>query len=148
MKLEQERSREKRSGRYRVLTAEAKAKFVEAVGKGNPYRIAVALAGISERTVYRFLALGRKAESGQHRQFWQAVKKAEATFAAKNVELIQNAANASPKFWTASAWLLERRFPNDWSDAKREIRAMAKKLTAMEKQIHDLLAQSLAKAQA
>lgn len=107
---------------------------------------AVAIAiGISDRTLYRWLSIGRKerkhrAAGGAADERWDAYVKLLTAFDAGMaqvhgdlVESIQ-AAGRDPKLWTASAWLLERRWPLRWG--RREV----EKLTELEQRITDLAA--------
>jgi transposase-like protein len=70
-----------------------------ALGTGCTRRAACAHVGIDQSTLYRWLLDYRLRAS---------VERAEADFAVRCVEQIQEAALTD---WDAAAWLLERRFP-------------------------------------
>ncbi len=61
------------------------------------------MAGISEATFYEWL---KKSE------FSESIKKAELKNKQRNIVIIQNAAKQT---WQASAWWLERRFPEEFA---------------------------------
>lgn len=133
------RKRKPGSGRHPALTDDVKRIIVAAVVDGNPMRIAACAAGLAERTVARYLKIGRESKSGIYWQFLQEVKKAEAECALKNLALIQKAAETDPKYWGASSWILSRRFPADWGDSQKEIKELSKKLSIAEGMIRELL---------
>jgi len=78
---------------------------------GNYQRHVAQALGIAEETWYRWLREGERAKSGLKRQFYEVVKKAEAEAVARNVALIQKAAQDT---WQAAAWWLERKCPEEW----------------------------------
>lgn len=99
------------------LNEKVQAKIVEALRAGNTRRAAAAYAGIGESTFHEWLQRGR----GQHPErtqepifaaFAEAVEKAEADSEVAHVALIHKAAREGQ--WTASAWWLERRRPDDY----------------------------------
>ena len=91
--------------------------IAKAVKNGLPYKTAMSLAGVSESAFYRYKAMAeaidnpKKAKDKTLMEFWQSLKKAEAEAIERNVLLIQNAAGTT---WTAAAWWLERRFPEEF----------------------------------
>lgn len=85
-------------------TPEVEAKICEVLRSGNTRRAACDYAGISQDSFGRWL------ESSA--DFADAIKKAEAHCEVRNVALIQK---ASEENWTAAAWWLERRRPDDWA---------------------------------
>lgn len=105
------------------LTTELQGVICCALAGGNTRATAAGLAGIGERTLYRWLERGEEDSDDdcetEFRQFWQAVKKAEAEAVEKHVAIVRNAA---PRSWQAAAWWLERRYPDDWG-RKQAIRA-------------------------
>lgn len=72
--------------------------------------------GIGETTWYRWLQEGREAERGLKREFWEAIKRAESHAEIRNVQVIQQAGQDN---WQASAWYLERKFPDKWGRKDR-----------------------------
>ena len=89
-----------------MLTPDRVKMICDAISIGATYKIAAGYAGITERTLYLWLAKGEKGEEN-YRQFFQAVKKAESKGAIQNLTKIAQAAHDG--HWTASAWILERR---------------------------------------
>lgn len=71
---------------------------------GNTQRDSAALAGISEETYYTW--------QETHFEFSEAVKKAEYRCKARNIAIIQKAAE---KTWQAAAWYLERRYHDEFA---------------------------------
>jgi len=95
------------------LTEELIEKAYKLIAAGNYQKQVAQYLGIGERTWYRWLQKGETAKSKRsiYRQFWQAVKKAEAEAAIRNVAIVQKAAQET---WQAAAWWLERRYPEEW----------------------------------
>ena len=103
-------------GRRSKLTPEVQEKICNYVRQGLTYEIAARAAGISESTFYRWRERGEKARRGKYREFWEALKKAEAE--AEQV-LVQRILDASNDTWQAAAWILERRHPERWARKDR-----------------------------
>lgn len=94
------------------LTRELIEQAAKLIEEGN-YQSHVAQAlGIHEDTWYRWMREGAQTKNGLKRRFYEAVKKAEARAIARNVALIQKAAQEGN--WQAAAWWLERKFPDEW----------------------------------
>jgi hypothetical protein len=100
-------------GRPSKLTRELIAKLARAVARGNYVEVACAEVGIAKSTFYEWLQLGQAAPSGPHREFSDAIKKAQASAEARDLAVIDAAAQAG--VWQAAAWKLERRSPERWS---------------------------------
>lgn len=84
--------------------------LVDAITVGSSYATAMTLAGIGERTFYRWMAQGERAKKDTlARQFWHRVKQAEATALHRNLLVVQK---ASIKDWRAAQWFIERRDPS------------------------------------
>lgn len=94
------------------LTAAGRRRLLDAIAAGNTRKVAAIHAGIGRSTLLRYLQIGRKQKRGKMRDLWDAVKKAENVAVVRNVGLISTAAD---KNWTAAAWWLERRHPDDWA---------------------------------
>lgn len=122
----------KPGGRIPKLDKTAHDVIVKAVSDGVPRRFAASLAGVTERTLARWLARGRKDASGIFWQFCQDIKGAEAAFIQRNVKEIEAAGLDS---WQARAWLLERKFPEEFSLQRQEIAALKKDLAALLKRL-------------
>jgi hypothetical protein len=106
-------------------TDAVKSAFLAGVRLGAPIRTAARAAGVSDDSIARW----RETDPS----FADAIKKAEADAVLKAVGLIRA---ASAKNWTAAAWFLERRHPEDWAkrdpDVVSQIAALAPKLAAIE----------------
>lgn len=85
-------------------TPERVKTITDALADGLPHWVASARGGISHDTFCLW--------QNVHSEFADAVKVAESAFVAKNVKIIQKAAIKS---WQAAAWLLERRWRDDFS---------------------------------
>jgi hypothetical protein len=93
------------------LTPEVKERIVKAVRAGNYPEVAAQSAGISKATYYRWMSVGEKAVSGIQREFYEAVRDAEAD---AEVEVVARILKAVPEEWRAGLALLERRHPERW----------------------------------
>lgn len=105
------------AGRKPKLTPELQRQLVGAISKGYYIQTACQLVGIGESTFYRWLEQGEKAKSGPYREFWEALKRAEAYAEAKRVDNILKAGEMGD--WKADAWYLERRYPERWARKER-----------------------------
>jgi transposase len=96
------------------LTAETQEKIVQAIRAGNYIETAAAYAGIDKKSLYTWLKRGNECPTGTniHAKFLQAVEQALATAEAQDVLIIGKAAKEGA--WQASAWRLERKFPDRW----------------------------------
>jgi len=114
-----------------VLTPEVQARVCEAIAAGNTRHDAAEYAGVGASTLFAWLARGkRKRGGGRYREFLEALKKAEASAIVRNVQIIQKAAG---KTWQAAAWWLERKYPQDWSALRGELRDLSRRLADLEK---------------
>ena len=87
-----------------VMTEPVIATILRAVEVGLPVERAAHAAGVDAATV--------RSHRKRHSEFATALEKAEATSALRLVTRIQT---ASEKQWQAAAWILERRWPNEWA---------------------------------
>jgi len=129
-------------GRPCKLTSEVQDRIVKAVRAGAYQEIAATLAGICRTTFFRWMVAGEESKrNGKFRDFWNAVKKAEAEWEEEQVEGIQATAQGgqllsrttterkggeivvsetfSRPEWTARAWLLERKLYERWGKKER-----------------------------
>lgn len=105
------------AGRKLKLTKEFIEQAVKLLEAGNYQKHVAQALGVAEETWYRWL---REGEQGQHplkREFYESVKRAEARAIARNVALVQRAAQEGN--WQAAAWWLERKFPSEWGKKDR-----------------------------
>jgi hypothetical protein len=103
-------------GRPSKLTPAVKQRLLDAIRAGNYYEAACVYAGIGETTFYRWMERGEKASSGEYREFWESVKKAEAEAEARVVALWQQ---EIPGNWQAARDFLARRFSDRWSPKEK-----------------------------
>lgn len=89
--------------------------IVETIRDGNYQTVAVAKAGIGQSTFHRWMERGTLDgdEHADYREFRASVEAAEADAEILHIQRIAAASKAGS--WTASAWWLERRFPERWS---------------------------------
>jgi transposase len=113
------------AGRPTKLTPALQQKICDAVRAGNYLETAAAFAGIDKTTFHRWMRRGARGSRGVYRDFSQAVEKALADAETRDVALIAKA--AADGAWQASAWRLERKFPDRWGRRERhEIDATVK----------------------
>jgi len=98
--------------RKRKLTKELIKEAYKLVAAGNYDKDVYPILGIDKSTWYRWLSEGETAKSGLKKEFYDTVKKAEKDAIARNVALIQRAAQDGN--WQAAAWWLERKYFEDW----------------------------------
>jgi hypothetical protein len=79
---------------------------------GQRRTVACQMAGITERTLYRWLEQGEAGEEPQ-RTLVSAVKRAEAIAESRIVGNVI-AASEKPQFWAAGMTYLERKYPEHW----------------------------------
>lgn len=128
-------------GRPTKLTPEIQERICQAIRTGNTRKDAAAYAGVSERAMAYWQARGRRRKKGRYFQFLQALQKADADAICRNVAVIQKATQGgtvvsrktitrkdgsvevsetfSEPQWTAAAWWLERRRPDDYGKRER-----------------------------
>lgn len=99
-------------GRPSKLTPETCKAIVDGITIGMPYHAAAQAAGITYETFNNWMNRGKKAKSGRYFQFFQDIKEAESRGIRNNLILITKAAKEGS--WQASAWILERRHPEDF----------------------------------
>jgi hypothetical protein len=108
------------AGRPSKRTPERAQRLLDAVRDGNTLQAACACAGISEDVLARWRR--------QSAEFAESVTRA---IAESEVALVATIRKASTDDWRASAWLLERRFAETWSQRARleiDVRTRAEQL--------------------
>jgi transposase len=106
------------AGRPTDLTPEVQERICKALRAGNTYKDAAEYGGVDPSTMRNWMARGRKGQE-PFAAFLAAVKKAETAAVMKAVKAIRKAGD---KNWTAYAWWLERKRPDEWSTLQRELR--------------------------
>ena len=110
----------RKQGRPSKLTTEVQDKIVRAVATGNWLDTACAYAGVDASTVRRWMAKGEGDDAEEpFRSFCSSIKGAKAEAEVRAVALIQKAAQDGT--WQASAWYLERSYPDRWGRHRLEI---------------------------
>lgn len=74
--------------------------------------------GINEATLYRWL---KEPRGRLHRALSDELKKAEAAYKQELLSTIRAAAREKTGYWTAAAWLLERKYPEEYGKAERKL---------------------------
>lgn len=84
---------------------------------GMPLKFAAEAAGITEVTFYNWLKRGEAESKGQFFEFAEHVKACKAKAVQLHLKLITKAATDGS--WQASAWILERRYPEEFGRKDR-----------------------------
>lgn len=98
-------------GRPSKLTPDVTEKLLSAIRVGNFAKIAARYAGISEATFHRWMERGKRAKSGQYREFRESVLEAEIEGEVSLVTEIKRAASSNP---SAARFILQQRHPSRW----------------------------------
>lgn len=107
-------------GRKPKLTDELQDLICGYIKEGNYPSVAAQAAGISESTYYSWMARGRKSKSGKYVQFLEAIKEAESFGQVYHLQKIRKAADDGT--WQASAWILERKYPQLWGRNRETVK--------------------------
>jgi hypothetical protein len=114
-------------GRPTKLNDDVARAYVEAVREGATYDLAAYSAGITRQTAHNWLRAGEAADDGPERDFFDAVKKAEAECAREALRTVRG----GQMNWQASAWLLERRYREDYGRVRVEVEPVGKVAEAL-----------------
>ena len=77
----------------------------------------IAALGIHESTFYRWIG---DPKNRLQRALSEGLKKEESAFKRTLLTTIRSAALARNQYWTAAAWLLERKYPDEFGKAERQ----------------------------
>lgn len=101
-------------GRPPKLTYDMIEKIADLIVMGKPIAVAANLAGISESTIYRWLALGKK--KGANKIYKELVERVYEACEFSEFEALQvlRQATLEGSNWRAAAWILERRHPEKY----------------------------------
>ena len=101
-------------GRPPLLTPEMIEEICDHLITGSSIARAGVLAGISESTIYRWLAIGKTEEADPI--YIELVARVGEAIESSEFELLQRMriAGSKPDHWRATAWMLERRFPEKY----------------------------------
>ena len=91
-------------------------RVVQAMRAGNYAEAACRAAGIGESTFYRWMRRGEREAEGPYRDFYDAVRRAEAEAEVHAVATVRKAMTES---WQAAIAYLERRHPERWRRQQR-----------------------------
>ena len=80
----------------------------------------IAAIGVHPATFYRWLKEGESARTGVKRALYEELKKAEALYKKSLLTTIKSAAESRAQYWTAAAWLLERKYPMEYGKMERK----------------------------
>jgi len=105
-------------GRPSKLTPARVERLHDALRLGLSQQLASHHAGISPRTYRNWMKRGEEAQRGEYATFFADSQRAVAQGVLALVEAINDAAVAGD--WRAAAWLLERRFPQDYARSRVE----------------------------
>lgn len=98
------------------LTEEMIERMVALKSDGLSNKDICRAVGIHEATFYRWL---NKPSNKLHRALNEELKKAESSYKQTLLNSIRDAALAKNSFWTAAAWLLERKYPEEYGRQDR-----------------------------
>lgn len=101
-------------GRPPKLTPEMIEQICDLLIQGSTIAGAAMLTGISESTIYRWLAMGKS--EGAEPIYLELVARVGEAIESSEFELLQRMriAGSKPDHWRATAWMLERRFPEKY----------------------------------
>lgn len=102
-------------GRPPVLNEDMIEQICDLLIQGQTMAKSAILTGISESTFYRWLALGKR--SGAEPIYAKLVERVQEATECSRFELLQQMriAGQNPVHWRSNAWMLERRFPEDFA---------------------------------
>ncbi len=104
----------KKPGRPTVWTPERRAALLGAIEQGMPLKQAAAIAGVSYDTLNHWQNRGENESAPEeYRQFCQLLRRSQAVAMQVHLSVIHQAAGRGD--WRASAWMLERRHPEDFA---------------------------------
>ena len=98
------------------LTQELVDKAIALKADGLSNGDIICALGIHESTFYRWIG---DPKNKLQRELSEGLKKEEAAFKQTLLTTIRAAALARNQYWTAAAWLLERKYPDEYGKADR-----------------------------
>ena len=116
-KAKKKRKPKTENGRPTALNPELQAQIVGFIEAGCYVETAAQAAGVHKTTFYQWLKKSHDPKKNNiYREFRYAIEKAMARAELRDVKNIYDAAKES---WQASAWRLERKFPDRWGRKDR-----------------------------
>ncbi len=118
-------------GRIPDLIEKVSKAIIADVAVGVPYEFAADNAGISESTMTKWMARGRRANPGDERyvRFFRDILKARSKAVSLRVKRIGKA--AAKGNWQADAWFLERRHSEHFASNRHELKEIRAQLEAL-----------------
>lgn len=108
----------KKPGRPTLLNPARQSALLRAIEQGMPLKQAAEIAGISYDTLNHWRNRGEvECAPPEYRQFCQLLRRSQAVAMQVNLSFIHQAASRD---WRAAAWVLERRFPDEFGREKIE----------------------------
>lgn len=98
------------------LTEEVQRRICQAISAGNYYEAAAGFAGISWRTLHRWIERGRVANKGLLKDFYDAICAAEME---AEVRMVAQWQQQIPQDWRAARDFLARRHPKRWGATEK-----------------------------
>jgi len=121
----------RRPGRPSKLTPEVRAAICDAIEAGCTLKAAARIAGVTDRTVSEWIRRGQASTHGRYREFLRLLDGARARAERRLVSKVENAEGSG---WRGPAWLLERRWRDDYGTKaqaeRRKLEAEAELLEA------------------
>ncbi len=99
------------------LTEEMVEQAIKLKGDGLSNGDIICALGIAESTFYRWIGYPK---NKLQRALSEGLKKEEAQFKQALLTTIRAAALARNQYWTAAAWLLERKYPDEYGKTERQ----------------------------
>lgn len=99
------------------LTPQLQEQIGKNITLGMPLKFAAEAAGITEVTFYNWLKRGENESKGKFFEFAEHIKACKAKAVQLHLKLITKAATDGS--WQASAWILERRHPEEFGRKDR-----------------------------
>ena len=101
-------------GRPPKLTPEMIEQNCDLLIEGSTIARSAVITGVSESTIYRWLAIGKS--EGPEPIYVELVARVGEAIESSEFELLQRMriAGSKPDHWRATAWMLERRFPEKY----------------------------------
>lgn len=127
-------------GRPTKLNDEMQKKITDAMRAGAYIETAAFYSGISKASLYSWLRKGNSGECERCVAFLNAVNLAMAESELKDIDNIRKASETD---WRASAWRLERKFPQKWGH-KAQISATSE-LKDADDSINDIISEEIEK---
>lgn len=103
-------------GRKYTISEDKINRICDAIKRGLSNRSAAASVGISHVSFYNWVNRGEHEDDTLYSKFYDGVQAASAEFEASR---IRNIASHEETSWQASAWLLERKLPDEYSPYRK-----------------------------